>query len=164
MRKIGFVFAALAAAMLFTGGAAEAQQKRAKVVVTPAPWYAPWWGWWSTMPWTVRDPQLARSNFVVGAGATGAYFALRSGYRTGSWLSGKGGTGVHSASGAFIATSAACAAVSPIVGTIVTQRELTQREVFVSTANCVVPVLGGWWMNYWFDYYGWDKPKKKARR
>ncbi len=164
MRKIGMVLAALAAAMLFTGGIAEAQQKRAKVVVTPAPWYAPWWGWWAAQPWTVRDPQLARSNFVVGAGATGAYFALRSGHRTGSWLSSKGGHGIHSASGAFIATSAACAAVSPIVGTIVTQRELTQREVFVSTANCVVPVLGGWWMNYWFDYYGWDKPKKTARR
>lgn len=116
------------------------------------------------MPWTVRDPQLARSNFVVGAGATGAYFALRSGHRTGSWLSSKGGHGIHSAGGAFIATSAACAAVSPIVGTIVTQRELTQREVFVSTANCVVPILGGWWMNYWFDYYGWDQPKKKGKR
>ena len=60
-------------------------------------------------------------------------------------------------------TSAACAAVSPIVGTIVTQRELTQREVFVSTANCFVPFLGGWAMNYWFDYYGWDRPKKKYR-
>lgn len=161
MRKIGLVLAALAAAMLFTGGAAEAQQKRAKVVVTPAPW----WGWWGTMPWTVKDdPKLVASNFAVGAGATGAYFALRSGHRTGGWLSSKGGHGVHGAAGAYVVTSAFCAAASPIIGTIVTQRELTQREVFVSTANCVVPILGGWWMNYWFDYYGWDKPKKKARR
>ena len=115
------------------------------------------------MPWTVRDPRLAGSNFWVGAGATGAYFALRDGHR-GYWHNGgwKSGHGIHSASGAFIATSAACAAVSPIVGTIVTQRELTQREVFVSTANCFVPILGGWAMNYWFDYYGWDRPKKKA--
>jgi hypothetical protein len=156
MRKIGIVLAALAAAMLFGGGTAEAQ-KRAKVVVTPAPWYAPWWGWWSTMPWTVRDPQLARSNFVVGAGATGAYFALRSGHK-------HVGHGIHSGAGAYAVTSFACAAVSPIVGTIVTQRELTQREVFVSTANCVLPVIGGWWMNYWFDYYGWDRPKRAARR
>jgi hypothetical protein len=157
MRKIGLVLAALAAAMLFTGGIAEAQQKRAKVVVTPAPWYAPWWGWWAAQPWTVRDPQLARSNFVVGAGATGAYFALRSGHKHAAH-------GIHSGPAAYAVTSFACAAVSPIVGTIVTQRELTQREVFVSTANCVVPVLGGWWMNYWFDYYGWDRPKKKGRR
>jgi hypothetical protein len=34
--------------------------------------------------------------------------------------------------------------------------------VFISTANCVVPVVGGWAMNYWFDYYGWDRPKKVA--
>ncbi len=40
-----------------------------------------------------------------------------------------------------------------------TQRELTQREVFVSTANCFAPFVGGWAMNYWFDYYGWDQPK-----
>jgi hypothetical protein len=163
MKKLGFVFAALAVALMFSGGSAEAA-KRAKVVVTPAPWYAPWWGYWAAAPWTVKDPRLAASNFWVGAGATGAYFALRDGHR-GAWHNGgwKSGHGIHSASGAFIATSAACAAVSPIVGTIVTQRELTQREVFVSTANCFVPFLGGWAMNYWFDYYGWDRPKKKYR-
>lgn len=161
MRKIGLVLAALAAALLFTGGTADAA-KRARVVVTPAPWYAPWWGWWSTMPWTVRDPRLAASNFWVGAGATGAYFALRSGHRHDYWGHSRG-HGIHGAAGAYVVTSAACAAVSPIVGTIVTQRQLTQREVFVSTANCFVPIIGGWWMNYWFDYYGWDKPKKYRR-
>jgi hypothetical protein len=151
MRKIGIVLAALAAAMLFTGGTAEAQ-KRAKVVVTPAPWYAPWWG-----AWEVRDPRLATSNTVIGAGSTGAFFALRSGHKHAAH-------GIHSGPAAYAVTSFACAAVSPIVGTIVTQRELTQREVFISTANCVVPVLGGLWMNYAFDYYGWDRPKKVAVR
>jgi hypothetical protein len=155
MRKIGIALAALAAAMLFTGGTAEAQ-KRAKVVVTPAPWYAPWWGWWSTMPWTVRDPRLAASNFTVGAGATGAYFALRSGHKHVHH-------GIRSGAAAYAISSGFCAAASPIIGTIVTQRELTQREVFVSTANCFVPIIGGWWMNYWFDYYGWDRPKKGKR-
>jgi hypothetical protein len=150
MKKLGYIFAALAVALTFSGGSAEAA-KRTKVVVTPAPWYAPWWGFWATMPWTVRDPKLAASNFWVGAGATGAYYAVRSGHSTGG----------SAAAGGYAVTSAACAIVSPIVGTIVTQRELTQREVFVSTANCVVPILGGWWMNYWFDYYGWDRPKKK---
>ncbi len=158
MKKIGFVLAALAAALLMSGGAAEARAKRAKVVVTPAPWYAPWWGYW-----TVRDPRLAASNFWVGAGATGAYFAIRSNERwvhvrsQNRWSHSRG----TSAGAAYVATSWACAAVSPIVGTIVTGRELTQREVFVSTANCFVPFVGGWAMNYWFDYYGWDKPKKK---
>ena len=47
MKKLGFVFAALAVALMFSGGSAEAA-KRAKVVVTPAPWYAPWWGYWAS--------------------------------------------------------------------------------------------------------------------
>ena len=151
MKKFGFVLAALAAVLVMTGGTAEAR-KRAKVVVTPAPAYG-WWGYWSTMPWTVRDPRLAGSNFVVGAGSTAAYYAMRDGHRSSGVFSGGGG--------AYIGASAACAAVSPIVGTIVTGRELTQREVFVSTANCFVPFAGGWAMNYWFDYYGWDRPKGK---
>jgi hypothetical protein len=165
MKKLGFIVAALAVALSFSGGSAEAA-KRTRVVVTPAPWYAPWWGYWSSMPWTVRDPKLAASNFWVGAGATGAYFGLRSGWHGTRYVR-VGNTyyaqskGIHGATGAYIATSAACAALSPIIGTIVTQRELTQREVFVSTANCFVPFLGGWAMNYWFDYYGWDRPKKK---
>jgi len=151
MKRIGFVLAALAAALLMSGGTAEAARKRAKVVVTPAPWYAPWWGYWG-----VRDPRLEGSNLVVGAGSTVAYFAIRDGHRV------HRNTGAISSSGAaYVGTSIACAAVSPIVGTIVTQRELTQREVFVSTANCFAPFVGGWAMNYWFDYYGWDKPKRK---
>jgi hypothetical protein len=156
MRKIGFVLAALAAGFLMTGGTAHAQQKRPKVVVTAKPVYG-FGSWWSTMPWTVRDPRLADSNLVVGAGSTAAYFAIKSGHKNVAH-------GIHSGFGAYAATSFACAAVSPIVGTIVTQRELTQREVFVSTANCVVPILGGWWMNAAFDHYGWDKPKRRVAR
>ncbi len=156
MRKFGFVLAALAAAFLVTGGTAHAQ-KRAKVVVTATPWYAPWGTWWATMPWTVRDPKLADSNFVVGAAATGAYFGLRSGYKHVNH-------GIHGGAGAFAITTGFCAAASPIIGTMVTRRELTQREVFVSTANCVIPVLGGWWMNATFDHYGWDRPKRRVVR
>jgi hypothetical protein len=156
MRKFGFVLAALAAGFLMTGGTAHAQ-KRPKVVVTAKPAYAPFGSWWATMPWTVRDPRLADSNLAVGAAATGGYFALRSGHKHVHH-------GIHSGAAAFAITTGFCAAASPIIGTIVTQRELTQREVFVSTANCVIPVLGGWWMNATFDHYGWDKPKKRVAR
>ncbi|ARQ00771.1 hypothetical protein [Pseudorhodoplanes sinuspersici] len=150
MKKIAFVAAALAAALVVTGGTAEAAKKRARVVVTPP---APAYTWWNF--WGVRDPRLDASNTVVGAGAAGAYYAIRHDRGHKFWSSGGGGT--------YVGTSAACAAVSPIVGTIVTQRELTQREVFISTANCFVPVVGGWAMNYWFDYYGWDQPKAPPR-
>lgn len=154
MKKIAFVVAALAAASLVTGGTAEAAgKKRQRVVVTqPAPAPAPsFWGIWD-----VRDPRLAASNTVIGAGSAAGYYAVRHNQGHKFWSSGGGGL--------YVGTSAGCAAVSPIVGTIVTQRELTQREVFVSTANCFVPIVGGMAMNYWFDYYGWDKPKPVAAR
>src|SRR6218665_54652 len=112
MKKLGYIFAALAVALTFSGGSAEAA-KRTRVVVAPAPWYAGgWWGWWASQPWTVRDPKLAASNFWVGAGATGAYYAVRSGHSHGG----------SAAAGGYAVTSAACAIVSPIIGTIVTQR------------------------------------------
>ncbi len=151
MKKLAFVAAALAAALVVTGGTAEAAgKKRAKVVVTPP---APAYTWWNF--WDVRDPRLAASNTVVGAGAAGAYYGIR--HNQGHKFFSSGGGGL------YVGTSAACAAVSPIVGTIVTQRELTQREVFVSTANCFAPIVGGMAMNYWFDYYGWDKPKPAVK-
>lgn len=160
MKKLGYLVAALAVALSFSGGTADAA-KRAKVVVTPAPVYAPWWGYWAGTPWGVRDPRLATSNLVVGGAATGMYYGL---YRNGHyWNGAKKGVGIHSAGAAYVASSAACAAASPIIGTLVAQRELTKREVFVSTANCFAPFVGGWMMNYWFDYYGWDRPQKKRR-
>ena len=150
MKKLALVLTTLAAALMMLGGPAEAA-KKAKVVVQPAPWY-----WWWTAPWQVRDPRLAGSNFVVGAGATATYFAIKD--NRSHWAGRHHGL---SSGAAYVGTAAACAAVSPIVGTIVTQRQLTQREVFVSTANCFAPIVGGWAMNYWFDYYGWDRPKGK---
>ncbi len=133
MRKFGFVLAALAAVFLVTGGTAHAQ-KRAKVVVTATPAYG-FGNWWSTMPWTVRDPKLADSNFVVGAGSTAAYFAIKSGHKNVAH-------GIHSGFGAYAVTSFACAAVSPIVGTIVTQRELNSaRSVRL---DCQLRGSGSW--------------------
>lgn len=150
MKKIGTVFAALAAALMLMGGTAEAAKKKAKVVVTPAA--APAYGLWWPAPWTVRDPRLATSNVVVEGASTGVYFALKD-----------GSSMLNSSGAAYGAAAIGCAAVSPIVGTLVVNRPLTQREVFVGTANCALPIVGGLMMNYWFDYYGWDQPKAKAK-
>ncbi len=139
MRKSLLVFVALLTALAVLGGNAEAKaRKKAKVVVTPAP-YA--WTW----PWQVRDPRLAGSNFVVGAGATGLYYGLRGGHHNGV----RGGW--HSSGAAYAGASVACAAASPIIGTLVVKRELTRREVLVSTANCALPFVGGWMMNAFID-------------
>jgi hypothetical protein len=113
-----------------------------------------------TWPWSVRDPRLATSNFVVGVGATAGYFALRHHHRGAGWNG-----GIHSAAGAYALTSIGCAAVSPIVGTIVVQRPLTQREVGVSTANCFLPFVGGWLVNAaWDAHPEWSGPPPRRRR
>ena len=111
------------------------------------------WIW----PWSVRDPRLATSNFVVGVGATAGYFALRHHHRGAAWK----GT-VHGALPAYALTSIGCAAVSPIVGTIIVNRPLTQREVGVSTANCFLPFVGGWLVNAaWDAHPEWSGPPRR---
>ena len=110
MKKVFLGFAALAVTLVMFGGAADAQTRRAKVTVTPAPWYTTWWNYWG-----VRDPRLAASNLAVGAGATVGYYAIRDSHR------GLYGTrGIVKPGAAYGLTTAGCAAVSPIVGTIVT--------------------------------------------
>jgi hypothetical protein len=150
MKKILLALVMAVMALGVMGQGAEAARKKTQVVVTP------WgWGWngttwvWSG-PWTVRDPRLAASNFWVGAGATGAYFAIRDGHRIAA-----NGVSTSSRGFAYGASAIGCAALSPIIGTLVVNRPLTQREVFVSTANCALPFVGGWVMNAWFDRNGW---------
>jgi hypothetical protein len=150
MKKILLALVTAVFALGVMGQAAEAAKKKTTVVVTP------WgWGWngttwvWSG-PWTVRDPKLAASNFWVGAGATGAYFAIKD-----SSVATNARGGISNSGFAYGATAIGCAALSPIVGTLVVNRPLTTREVFVSTGNCALPFVGGWVMNAWFDRNGW---------
>ena len=150
MKKILLALVTAVFALGVMGQAAEAAKKKTQVVVTPV------WGWgWNgtqwvwTGPWTVRDPKLAASNFWVGAGATGAYFALRHGHDA------VRASGTTTRGFAYGATAIGCAALSPIVGTLIVNRPLTTREVFISTANCALPFVGGWAMNAWFDRNGW---------
>lgn len=133
-------------------GAEAAKKKKTTVVVTPLGWGWGWNGttWVWTGPWTVKDPRLAASNLVVGGGATAAYFAIKDGSSVISRHSNISNSGF-----AYGATAIGCAAVSPIIGTLWVNRPLTTREVFVSTANCALPFVGGWVMNAWFDQNGW---------
>lgn len=140
MKKIFIALTTILMAFALLGGGAEAARKK-KTTVVVNPYYSWYWPW--TGPWTVRDPRLAASNTVVGAAATGTYWAVRNNH------------GSNVAWGAWAATSAGCIVVSPILGTIVTNRQLTQREVWVGTGNCIVPFIGGWAMNNWFDANGW---------
>jgi len=140
MKKYFLVLATLVAALGLIGQTpAEAAKKKTTVVVTPAPapWVAPWGWWWSGQ----RDPAVANAQTVVGGASLGAYFAIKD-----------GGNSVFNNSGAaWGVTTFGCAVVSPIVATAWANRNLTRREVWVMSANCVVPELGGWWVNAVLD-------------
>lgn len=89
-----------------------------------------------------KDKTLNVTDTVVGGAATGAYFLVRNhgeGFNRPTELTAAG------------LTTIGCMALSPIIGGIVTQRELTRREVHVMMANCVIPFIGGWLMNAYFD-------------
>jgi acetyl-CoA carboxylase carboxyltransferase component len=147
MRKFLLLAVAAVAALGMMSHGAEAAKRAKKPVVVVTPWQSFW------NSWGVRDPKLAGSNFVVGAAATGAYFAVNNRYH-----------GPLPSGAAYVGTSIGCAAVSPIVGTLVVRRELSMREVWVSTSNCFVPVVGGWLANNYFDRHPeWDLPPGKRR-
>ena len=108
------------------------------------------------------DPRLQATSIGVGAATTIGFFALR------DWkLRGQGhvrANGIGPA-GAAITTTMGCLALSPIVGTIMVQRELTFREAYALTADCVVPFVGAWLVNKAFDAHPeWEpRPARKKR-
>jgi hypothetical protein len=88
------------------------------------------------------DPALIAPSVAVGAGMTGAYYAIRHEHGVAHRIT---------PLGAFGLTTVGCMALTPLVSGIVVQRELTRREVHVMLANCVVPFVGGWLMDAYFD-------------
>jgi len=104
-----------------------------------------------------KDPRVAVSSLAVGAAATAGYLSLRHDWRHHN--------GSVTPTAAYIGTSIACAAASPIVGTMVAGRHLTQREVWVMAGSCVVPILGGILVNAAFDAHPeWEAPPVKVRK
>ena len=101
------------------------------------------------------DPRLSAVSFGVGAASTAGFFALR------NWqLHNKGRLNGLGINGAAIMTTGGCLALSPIVGTIVVQRELTFREAYGLTADCIIPFVGAWLVNKAFDAHPEWEPKK----
>jgi hypothetical protein len=104
------------------------------------------WAW--LHPWGAQDWRLTFTSIGLGAGATAGYFALRKkhGYfqtRTATPL------------GAFALTTVGCMSVFPIVGTLWLNRPLTHREVYTGMADCVVPFVGSWLMEYAYHGQAW---------
>ena len=54
-------------------------------------------------------------------------------------------------------TTIGCAALSPMVATVLLDRPLTQREAGVLVGSCVIPIIGGWLVNAAYDAHpDWD--------
>lgn len=87
------------------------------------------------------DNRLKVVALATGAAATAGYFAInewkwkwQDGIFPGQW-------------GAIAGTTMGCAAVSPMIGTVVVKRPLTQREGHVLIGSCIVPIIGGYLVN-----------------
>jgi hypothetical protein len=96
----------------------------------------------------------------VGAASTATYFAIND-WKWNGWSNSSGLTRL----GAWGATTLGCAAVSPIVGTIVLQRALTMREAHVLVGSCVVPIVGGLLVNaVWEAHPEWEPAAPGAKK
>lgn len=87
------------------------------------------------------DPRLKTVAVGVGAASTAAYFAIN------DWNWKWGSNFAISQAGAIALTTIGCAALSPIVATLVLQRPLKYREAHILIGSCVVPIIGGWLVN-----------------
>ena len=104
------------------------------------------------------DHRLKVVSIGVGAASTAAYLASTIG-------TGDGNTAALSQGGAIALTTVGCMALSPIVGTIVVNRELTMREAHVMAASCVVPIIGGWLVEAAYDAHPeWEAGVHRTRR
>jgi hypothetical protein len=103
--------------------------------------------------------KLTAVGVGVGAGMTAAYFGMR------DWRLRRPRNAMVSEGGAMVVTTFGCMALSPIVSTVVLQRELTMREAHAMTWDCVIPFVGGWLVNKAFDAHPeWEaKPVRKRR-
>jgi hypothetical protein len=104
------------------------------------------------------DKRVKTTSLVAGAAATAGYFAINN-WHWGNWHSGSISQG-----GALAGTTIACAAGGTILATAVVNRPLTTREAYYMVGNCVVPIIGGWLVNQWFDANPHWEGKTAAKR
>jgi hypothetical protein len=106
------------------------------------------------------DRRITAASIGVGTATTAGYFALR------DWKLNNGHTRINGMgpSGAFAVMTGGCLALSPIVATVLVQRELTFREAYGLAADCVIPFVGAWLVNKAFDAHPEWEPKAKPVR
>lgn len=108
------------------------------------------------------DKRIAAVAIGTGAASAAAFFAIND-WKWNGWSNGSGLTRL----GAWGATTMGCAAISPMVATVVVKRPLTNREAHVLIGSCVIPIVGGWLVNEAYNAHpDWEpgyKPRKAWR-
>lgn len=95
-----------------------------------------------------QDCRLFYGGVGIGIGTAAASYSLTR----------KHGTPPHrtmSFGAAYGVTTYACAVIYPFVGTVLLQRPLTPREMYVGVGECVVPFVGGWLVDQWLPHTAW---------
>ena len=105
------------------------------------------------------DKRVTTVALGAAAASTAAFFAINK-WKFNGWENGSGLT----RAGAWGVTTLGCAAVSPMVATVVLKRELTSREAGVLIGSCVVPIIGGWLVNEAYEAHPeWEQGAKPVR-
>jgi hypothetical protein len=112
-----------------------------------------------------RSPNVTAGQIIAGVGMTAAYYSAicnRNFSRCARFTSSR-------ALKYYGLTTVGCMALSPIIGGLLVsyneKRELRSSEVFMMTADCIVPIIGGWIAKAAFDANPhWDAGTGRSRR
>jgi hypothetical protein len=104
-----------------------------------------------------RSPNVTAAQIVIGAGTSGAYWALATRHNrrlNREWW--------RFSAKWYGLTTVGCMSLTPILGAGLVGanegRELKSSEVFVMLGDCVVPILGGLFWQSMFDAHPeWDR-------
>ncbi len=97
---------------------------------------------------------------IAGAGTTAAYFGINNW----NWKWDAAAAGISSA-GAMTLTTIGCAAIAPMIATVLVERPLTYREAGKLTVGCVIPIIGPIIVDKLYDDHPeWEKVHPEKTR
>lgn len=140
-RKIA-VFAAALAAVTFAGPSAQAGEDNLFDILNPF------------------SGPVKTAGAVAGVGSTAAYYGINNW----KWKWDAAAAGISSA-GAMTLTTIGCAAVAPMIATVLVDRPLTNREAGKLTVGCVIPIIGPIIVDKLYDDHPeWEKVHPEKAR
>jgi hypothetical protein len=112
-----------------------------------------------------RSPNVTAGQIIAGVGMTAAYYSAicNNGFRNCARFTSSRALKYYGL------TTVGCMALSPIIGGLLVsfneKRELKSSEVFMMTADCLVPIIGGWIAKAAFDAHPeWDAGTGRSRQ